>query len=34
MQHLYVIVPKYLNFDTYSEDSLAVLKLWFCPAFW
>jgi hypothetical protein len=27
-------VPKYLNFATFSNDSLAILIFWFCPEFW
>jgi hypothetical protein len=27
------VVPKYLNFATFSSDSLAVLIFWFCPEF-
>jgi hypothetical protein len=28
------IVPKYLNFTTFSKDSLSVRRWWFCPPFW
>jgi hypothetical protein len=28
------VVPKYLNFATFSNYSLAVLIFWFCPEFW
>jgi hypothetical protein len=28
------VVPKYLNFAAFSNDSLAILILWFCPEFW
>jgi hypothetical protein len=27
------VVPKYLNFATFSNDSLAILIFWFCPEF-
>jgi len=29
-----IVVPKYLNIATFSTDLLAVIKSWFCPAFW
>jgi hypothetical protein len=28
-----MVVPKYLNFATFSNDSLAILMFWFCPEF-
>jgi hypothetical protein len=28
------VVPKDLNFATFSKDFLPVSKWWFCPAFW
>jgi hypothetical protein len=28
------VVPKYLNFVTFSNDSLGVLIFWFCLEFW
>jgi hypothetical protein len=28
------VIPKYLNFATFSNDSLAILIFWFCPEFW
>jgi len=31
---LVTVVPNYMNFVTFSKDSLAVSKLWFCRAFW
>jgi hypothetical protein len=27
------VVPKYLNFATFSNDALAILIFWFCPEF-
>jgi hypothetical protein len=27
------VVPKYLNYATFSSDSLVII-LWFCPEFW
>jgi hypothetical protein len=28
------VIPKYLNFATFSKGLLAIFMLWFCPAFW
>jgi hypothetical protein len=28
------VVPKYLNFATFSNNSLAILIFWFCSEFW
>jgi hypothetical protein len=34
MQFWYVtVIPKYLNFATFSNDLLAIFMFWFCPAF-
>jgi hypothetical protein len=33
-QIFFIVIPKYLNFATFSKNPLAIFYIMICPAFW